>query len=185
MDVTLAGARGRRFSIPDRFRFARGDAWGRGAGCGTVGVVAPVELVELDGAEDWPLWRASRLAALSDSPEAFPFAEAQWARGGEVRWRERLMDAAARGAVDGGRAGLHSLWVSPAVRGSALGDRLVGAVEEWAVRQGVTSVRLEVVPGNTAAIALYRRRGFVDTAVVGAPLPGGGHELVMEKPLGR
>ena len=44
-------------------------------------------LVTLSGAEDWPLWRAARLAAIADSPGAFPMAGAEWAEGGEGRWR--------------------------------------------------------------------------------------------------
>jgi len=66
------------------------------------------------------------------APDAFPGASAEWADGGERRWRERLLDTTALKVVavrDGGtgRSGprrredgcawLHSLWVSPQVRG--------------------------------------------------------------------
>jgi [ribosomal protein S5]-alanine N-acetyltransferase len=158
--------------------------------------VALVELVELDHADGWPLWRAARLAALADAPDAFPHALAERADDGEARWRERLLDTTAlkvvavrdgapvglvRGGVEDGCAWLYSLWVSPRVRDHGLGDQLVAAVEEWAARQGATCIRLGVVPGNAPAIALYRRHGYVDTAVPGEPLPGGDRELVMEK----
>ena len=159
--------------------------------------VAVVELVELDRADGWPLWRAARLAALADAPAAFPRAS-QWADGGETRWRERLLDTTAlkvvavrdavpvglvRGVVEDGCAWLHSLWVSPQVRGQGLGSQLVAAVEEWAARQGATYVRLEVVPGNAPAIALYRRHGYAGTGIPGELLPDGNRELVMEKSL--
>jgi ribosomal protein S18 acetylase RimI-like enzyme len=158
--------------------------------------VALVELVELDRADGWLLWRAARLAALADAPDAFPGASAAWADSGEMRWRERLLDTAAlkvvavrdevpvglvRGVVEDGCAWLHSLWVSPQVRGQGLGTQLVAAVEEWAVRHGATYIRLEVVSDNAPAIALYRRRGYVDTGVLGELLPDGDRQLVMEK----
>lgn len=82
-----------------------------------------------------------------------------------------------RGAVEDGHAWLHSLWVSPAVRGKGLGTRLIAAVEEWAP---ASSVRLEVVPDNASAIALYRRLGYVDTGEPGELRSSGEHELVME-----
>ena len=147
---------------------------------------------------DWPLWRAARLAALTDAPDAFPGAAAEWPEGGESRWRERLLDPAAlkivavqqdkpvglvRGVLADGSAWLHSMWVSQRLRGHGLGDQLVGAVEDWA-REHVAHVRLEVVPADAPAIRLYRRHGYLETSMRGGPLPGGGHELVMEKALG-
>jgi ribosomal protein S18 acetylase RimI-like enzyme len=157
-----------------------------------------VMLVHLRGPADWPLWRAARLAALTDAPDAFPGAAAEWPEGGESRWRERLLDPSAlkivavhqeapvglvRGVLGGGSAWLHSLWVSQRLRGHGLGDQLVEAVEDWA-REQAAHVRLEVVPANAPAIRLYRRRGYIETSMRGGPLPGGGHELVMEKALG-
>jgi ribosomal protein S18 acetylase RimI-like enzyme len=156
--------------------------------------------VDLGSADGWPLWRAARVAALADAPDAFPPASAEWADGGEARWRERLLDTTAlkvvavrdgvpvglvRGVIEDGCAWLHSLWVSPQLRGQGLGSRLVAAVEAWAVRQGATCIRLEVVPGNALAIALYRRHGYTGTDVPGELLPDGGRELVMEKSLRR
>ncbi len=160
--------------------------------------MALVELVALDRADGWSLWRAARLAALADAPEAFPRASAEWADDGEMRWRERLLDTTAlkvvairdgvpvglvRGVVEDGCAWLHSLWVSPQVRVQGLGSQLVATVEEWAVRQGATYIRLEVVTENALAVALYRRHGYVDTGVLGELLPNGDRQLVMETPL--
>ncbi len=158
--------------------------------------VALVELLELDRADSWSLWRAARVAALADAPDAFPSASAGWADGGETRWRERLLDTTAlkvvavrdgvpvglvRGVPEDGCAWLHSLWVSPQARGQGLGSQLIAAVEEWAARQGAVYARLEVVPDNAPAIALYRRLGYVDTALLGELLPDGRRELVMQK----
>lgn len=156
-------------------------------------------LLHLGSPEDWPLWRAVRVAALADAPEAFPGASAEWTDGGEARWRDQLLDPSVltivavqdgapvglvRGLVDEkGSAWLHSLWVSPRLRGHGLGDRLMAAVEEWA-RPRAGRLRLEVVPTNSAAIGLYRRHGYHVTDAQGDSLPGGGHELVLEKHLG-
>jgi len=159
-----------------------------------------VEIVQLDGVQDWALWRTARLAALGDAPQAFPGAWAQWSDGGEALWRERLLDAAAltvvavraggpvglvRGVMQGRCAWLHSLWVSPQVRGQGLGDQLVVAVEVWAARRGATRLRLEVVPDNAPAIALYRRHAYVDAAALAEVTSNGDSELVMEKMLRR
>lgn len=160
-------------------------------------------LVRLRQPADWALWRAARLAALTDAPDAFPGAVAEWPEGGEDRWRERLLEpevlkvvavheeepwglvplGLVRGVLDGGSAWLHSLWVSPRLRGHGLADQLVEAVEVWAREQAVQRVRLEVVTANAPAIRFYRRHGFIETTMRGGPLPGAGHELVMEKAL--
>lgn len=160
--------------------------------------MALVELLTLDGADGWSLWRAARLAALADAPTAFPGALAEWAGGGETRWRERLLDSTAlkvvavadgvpvglvRGVAEDGSAWLHSLWIGPQVRGQGLGSRLVATVEKWAVRQGATYIRLEVVADNAPAIALYRRHGYADAGVLGELLPNGDRQMVMEKSL--
>lgn len=159
-----------------------------------------LSLVEVDGIDGWALWRAARLAALADVPDVFARAAAEWADGGETRWHERLLDASAlkivavqddlpvglvRGTVEDGHVALHSLWVSPLVRGQGLGKQLVAAVEDWALRQGMEAVRLAVVPGNGPAIALYRRVGYAETDWPGEVLPGGDCELVMEKSLAK
>ncbi|MEU1807083.1 GNAT family N-acetyltransferase [Streptomyces sp. NPDC019937] len=129
-------------------------------------------------ADDWPLWREVRLAALTDAPHAFTSTLADWHRGGEERWRARLempgafhvvalLDDRAVGVAggvpgEGGVRELRSVWVGPEARGHGVGDRLIGAVEGWARRTGGTTLVLSVIPGNDAAIALYRRNGFTD-----------------------
>ena len=154
--------------------------------------------------DDWALWRGLRLAALSEAPYAFGSTLADWQGAGdrEQRWRDRLAIAGSHnlvavldgtpsgmaGGVPAGSAGtveIISLWVDPAARGRGVADRLIEDIEAWAVRAcRATTVRLEVAPGNAAAIALYRRHGFAATGVPGSPTRDGpGHELVMAKVL--
>jgi ribosomal protein S18 acetylase RimI-like enzyme len=137
-----------------------------------------VEIRELS-ADDWPVWRALRLAALAEAPYAFGSRLADWQGEGdrEERWRQRLgvpgsyhvvalLDGRPVGmaggipTADGDVAELISMWVAPDARGRGVGDRLVAAVERWACRDGATRLRLSVAEGNDAAWALYERCGF-------------------------
>lgn len=151
-------------------------------------------------ADDWALWRALRLAALAEAPEAFGSTLAEWSGEGdrEQRWRARLsipgahelvvhLDGAPVGMVSGvptadaGVVEMISMWVSPAGRGRGVGDRLVEAVVQWARERGATTLRLAVMRDNAPAIALYERHGF---AAVAAEAGGGDvRERVMEKRL--
>ncbi|MFJ7996825.1 GNAT family N-acetyltransferase [Streptomyces sp. NPDC096310] len=145
---------------------------------------------------DWPLWREVRLAALEDAPYAFKSRLADWHSGGEERWRTRLALPAAHNVValldgrtagmasglpgDGGTYELRSVWVSPHARGRGVADRLIAAVRTWARTSGATALKLAVFPDNEAALALYRRNGFVVTGEPGDLLPDGvTRELVM------
>ncbi|PBO27178.1 GNAT family N-acetyltransferase, partial [Streptomyces albidoflavus] len=145
-----------------------------------------VELRVLASDDDWPVWRQARLAALSEAPHAFRARLADWPHGGEDRWRARLTMPGAHNLVavrDGGTVGmaagmpgadatyeLRSVWVSPRVRGQGVGDLLTGGVEAWARRTGARALRLAVVPGNEAAVALYLRHGFVASGELGEVL---------------
>ncbi|MET7553505.1 GNAT family N-acetyltransferase [Streptomyces albidoflavus] len=156
-----------------------------------------VELRVLASDDDWPVWRQARLAALSEALHAFKARLADWPHGGEDRWRARLTMPGAHNlvAADGGTVGmaagmpgadatyeLRSVWVSPRVRGQGVGDLLTGAVEAWARRTGARALRLAVVPGNEAAVALYRRHGFVASGELGEMLGDGvSRERVMVK----
>ncbi len=143
-----------------------------------------------------------RLAALADAPYAFKTRLADWQGDGdrEERWRARLSIPGAYdllAELDGEPVGLASgvpgekarevrlisMWVSERARGRGVADRLMRSVEEEAVRSGAGLLRLAVMPGNDHAIALYRRHGFEETGVPGAPLPDGRRELVMAKRL--
>ncbi|MFE2764790.1 GNAT family N-acetyltransferase [Streptomyces albidoflavus] len=157
-----------------------------------------VELRVLASEDDWPVWRQTRLAAPSEAPQAFKARLADWYHGGEDRWRARLTMPGAHNLVavrDGssvgmaagmpgadGRYELRSVWVSPRVRGQGVRDLLTGAVEAWARRAGARALKLAVVPGNEAAVALYLRHGFVASGELGELLGDGvSRERVMVK----
>lgn len=150
--------------------------------------------------EDWPLWERARVAALTEAPHAFKARLSDWDNGGREQWRARLSLPGACNVVamrgespaglvrglpgDGGTGELRSLWVAPGARGQGVGDRLVETVAAWALRSGRTTLKLAVIPGNLAAVALYERHGFVTTGEPGDPLPGGAaREQVMARNL--
>ena len=127
--------------------------------------------------------RAIRLRSLRDAPRAFASTFEQTAAQPPESWRQQLRDLATfvavsegqdvgivRGAAPGVVPGappdlamLISMWVAPEARGKGVGGALVDAVIDWARAQGLTRVRLEVVDDNAPAIALYARKGFVQT----------------------
>jgi len=55
---------------------------------------------------------------------------------------------------------VHDVYVEPAYRGQGLSRRLLQRVEEVARSRGCGKLTLEVLDGNTAAIASYRCFGF-------------------------
>ena len=160
-----------------------------------------IEIRELT-AEDWPIWRELRLAALAEAPYAFGSVLADWTDVSEDRWRSRLSvpgsynvvaELAGRpvGMVSGVPAEddpdtveLISMWVDPAARGRQVGDQLVAAVLDWGRRVGACQVVLAVAENNPAAVALYDRNGFQDTGAPPRPMRDGAKcELMMAKPL--
>ncbi len=128
-------------------------------------------------------FRETRLAALLDAPTAFSATYAETADRPMAHWHERVLAAADGpanavfvatagdvdwlGLVGGHRPGddgvveLFSMWVRPDARRRDIGRHLVGAVVEWATDTDASAVELWVTTGNTAAIDLYRRCGFV------------------------
>jgi ribosomal protein S18 acetylase RimI-like enzyme len=150
----------------------------------------PLPAVRRLAAHEWPLYRALRLQALADSPDAFgsTFAAENALR--DEDWAARL----ARGArsetdlplvaeVDGVAAGLawarfaddaadvahlYQMWVSPAFRGAGAGRRLLDMAIDWARNRGLRTLVLGVTCGDTPAARLYARAGFQP---VGPPAP--------------
>ncbi|MDJ0878320.1 MAG: ribosomal protein S18-alanine N-acetyltransferase [Halieaceae bacterium] len=78
-------------------------------------------------------------------------------------------------------ATLLNIAILPARQRQGLGAQLLQSLVERLTRQGVTRLLLEVRRGNAAAIALYRRLGFVDDGVRPDyyPLPGGREDALL------
>lgn len=134
------------------------------------------------GADDWRAWRELRLRALGEAAYAFGSKLADWQGIGDTerRWRNRFdvvpfnviadlnhTPVGMVGAVpEGDNVELLSMWVAPSARGCGVGDALVNAVISWAGAFGAVKVVLSVVEGNSQAVALYRRHGFLDAGRV-------------------
>ena len=128
--------------------------------------------------DDWETWRAVRLTALAEAPDAFAstldkeqgYDEAAWRdwlhpdRGLKVVAHAGTAPTGLVGAwVPGDRDGaveLYSMWVDPSWRGRGVADLLVTEVVRWARDHGHPRVDLWIVEGNGAAERLYRRHGF-------------------------
>ncbi|MBK5306205.1 MAG: GNAT family N-acetyltransferase [Frankiaceae bacterium] len=152
---------------------------------------------------DWPQLRALRLEALADTPIGFletlaaardqPDEEwqaraARSAEGGErcqvMAWDGRRPVANCACFLRDGAAWLAAVYVSPAYRGQGLLAELAERCSAWAREQGAEVLRLEVHEANARAQAAYRRLGFVMTGDRARyPLPPGGEELTMQRPL--
>jgi GNAT superfamily N-acetyltransferase len=69
--------------------------------------------------------------------------------------------------LDAHTAEIKRLYVAPARRGSGLGRRLLAALEAAARALGARRILLETGPRQPAAIALYARAGYTETAAFG------------------
>lgn len=135
-------------------------------------------------ADEWPVFRQIRLAALREAPYAFSTTLEEWQGAGdsEERWRSRLhdvpynvlaeLDGVPAGMVsattpsDEGATALISMWVAPFARGKGVGDALVAAVVDWARSRGLSRIELDVREANEQAFVLYTRHGFVDEGAI-------------------
>ncbi|WP_170226420.1 GNAT family N-acetyltransferase [Rudaeicoccus suwonensis] len=143
--------------------------------------------------EEWRTYRAVRLAALADAPDAFggtydaalAYPEQLWRDWcGQPSWFAFAGDEPV-GMVRIARADdrdlpeLISMWVAPAARGTSVAADLIGCVLTWARAGGDHGVRLHVIESNLRARALYRRMGFVENEIR-EQLPNGRVELEAE-----
>ena len=123
------------------------------------------------------------MRALHESPDAFGSTFAQEVRRTDDDWASRL----ARGArssrdlplvaeVAGEPSGLawarieddapavahlYQMWVAPDTRRQGVGRALLEAVVGWARSAGAHTLVLDVTSGNSEAVRLYERAGFV------------------------
>lgn len=83
-----------------------------------------------------------------------------------------------------GAVSLHSFRVRPGMQGQGIGRRCIDLLENWFARQRPTQpqLMLAVNARNEAAIAAYRRIGFVDTGL--RHEEGHGPQYVFAKPVG-
>lgn len=137
---------------------------------------------------DWQAYRAIRLRALEEAPDAFgaTLAEAQaWL---DDEWAARLAKAERSGidcpvvavldgcfvgllwakvdAGDAARVNLYQMWVAPECRGRGLAAALLDAALGWARARATQVVHLGVNRANGHVVRLYERAGFV---AIGAP----------------
>ena len=95
-------------------------------------------------------WSAGAIGDLLTTPNCFAFSDEQ----GFILAR-----------AAGEEAEILTLAVAPSVRRHGVGQALVTAAAAHARKLGAAAMFLEVCAGNQAAIALYRRLGFLQVAV--------------------
>ncbi|MBK7622213.1 MAG: GNAT family N-acetyltransferase [Kineosporiaceae bacterium] len=126
--------------------------------------------------DDWQAYRAIRLAALADAPDAFVARHAEESALDEAMWRARMVrsprllaevDGAAVGVVSLGQdeddervAQLFGLWVTPPARGTGVATALVQAGADAALAGGRTQLSYWVGTDNGRAVAFASGFGF-------------------------
>lgn len=159
-------------------------------------------------AEEVEVYRAFRLRALQDTPEAFGDSYALAIARPESFWHERVAQMATSlnsvllVAVDGatdawlGMTGCYrkrhgddeatvvSVWVVPEARRRHLARRLLDEIVTWARSHGVRTLRLWVTSTNRRAQRLYLGAGFAPTGGT-QPLPSDPtfEEIEMSRPI--
>lgn len=145
------------------------------------------------GAEEWEVWKAVRLRALAEAPEAFGSTFSRESAYSDQDWMERtallaagterVMFLASVGADVAGCGGAFieadgtpsvvAMWVDPACRRRGVGRGLLVAIEDWARGRGKERMSLVVLDGNRAAESLYLEAGFSFTGATYALDRGG------------
>lgn len=131
--------------------------------------------------DEWEAYRAVRLAALEESPEAFVATLEDEQGYDEDYWRLRMRrsqrllaengDGRALGVASVGQATeaadevaeLFGLWVTPAARGTGVASKLVQAGADTARDQGRTHLAYWVGSDNGRAVAFASGFGFRPT----------------------
>ncbi len=131
---------------------------------------------------EWPVYRAIRLAALAESPAAFGSTLAQEASLSDTEWESRLARGCSSAmerplvaevgdepvglawvrieSADRARANLYQMWVDPEFRGRGIGQALLSTAVEWARLAGAQAIELDVTYGDTPAMRMYAKAGF-------------------------
>lgn len=150
-------------------------------------------------AAEWPAWRALRLRALAESPDAFAITLADAQARADDTWQGLLAQTVASAhhlpllaEVAGMPAGLawaqheadrvvlYQVWVAPEHRGRGIAHALLVRAIAWARERGAAAVELGVTAGDTPAVRLYGRLGF---EAAGMPVPMANRPGLQEQPM--
>jgi len=148
---------------------------------------APAFTIRPFTADEWPAYRAIRLRALADAPDAFGSTLAAEEALALESWAARLarsttsgIDRALAAEMNGALVGLawakvdaddadivnlFQMWVAPEARGQGVAGALLDEAVRWAAQRGAEAVQLGVTCTNVAAVGLYERAGFIDTGM--------------------
>ncbi len=144
---------------------------------------------------EWELWRALRLRALAESPDAFGETLAEAQTHDEAGWRHFVAwgpDRSRLVAEDGGvpigmcvvvlagdqrKANVYAMWVAPEARGRGVGKALIEAALRWARARAALDVTLHVSDRQPAARRLYERCRFCVTGERTSLRPGSAVEV--------
>lgn len=141
--------------------------------------------IERFAPHEWRSYRGLRLRALVDSPDAFGSTLERESAFPDDLWAERI-ERGARSPTDlplvarlgdemigmaWGRVReaeqrdvhVYQVWVAPEYRGRGVGQALLDAIVAWARESGARQVSLDATCGNSAAMRLYARVGFLPT----------------------
>ncbi len=166
-----------------------------------------LEIVTLP-VDAWQQYRALRLRALKEDPEAFSSSYADALALPEERWKARLRDALQSErswlyfARMGGRlagmigafveesapetATIVSVYVPAEERGKGISRELMECMlKELSANRALKAVTLTVNKAQLPAVALYKKFGFQQTGSQSAEMGNGevAEEIVMERPL--
>ena len=147
--------------------------------------------------DEWPIYRAIRLRALEDAPDAFGSTFAAEAALPPEQWAARMARSATSGidhalaaeiagqlvglawakvdADDPSLVNLFQMWVAPEARGQGVAARLLSEAVRWARGRGASAMQLGVNCANDAALGLYARAGFAATGWREPMRPGSDH----------
>lgn len=156
--------------------------------------------------EEWRSLKDLRLRALETDPDAFGSTFAEERVKPVTAWQEWAAEGWGLGAqttlvaLVGDRwlgmgvcivaeaeprsATVYAMWVYPAARRQGIGEELLQELIKWASFKNAEELLLAVTEGNTAAMNLYERDGFMSTGTGGVLRPGSNlRTLSMRKPL--
>ncbi|RZA29210.1 MAG: GNAT family N-acetyltransferase [Lysobacteraceae bacterium] len=132
--------------------------------------------------DEWQAYRALRLRALADAPDAFGSTLVAEQGLPDETWATRVAKSAVSGidcalvaeqggllvgllwakedAQEAGRVNLFQMWVAQEARGRGVAASLLDAALGWIRERGTRVVHLGVNNANGGAVRLYERAGF-------------------------